>query len=70
MTRLEKRILPYVRAKHPETVSVLCPMGNGFDTWCRAYTDPLKKGFYVVYLWEVLPRNVWPDFNLTSAFPS
>jgi hypothetical protein len=57
---LELLLLPYVQAKVPACVALGVKGCGGSDSWVNAYTDPLKKGFQVVYLCELLPRNLWP----------
>jgi hypothetical protein len=66
VTKTERKLLPFVRAKVPAAVSVFLPMGNGFDSWCRAYTDKAKRGFQIVYLHEILPQTRWPEFGLVG----
>ena len=65
MTAIEQALLPLVQAKHPGTKFITMPLGNGYDTWIRAHKD--WHGFIVVYLWEVVPRNRWHEFNLTTS---
>ncbi len=65
MTTIEQSLLPLVQAKHPDTKFITMPLGNGHDTWIRAHRD--QHGFVVVYLWEIVPRSRWHEFNLVPS---